>query len=79
MGLSQKELADRIGLKEQQIQRYEATEYASASLTRIQEIIGALGWATALKTSRTVMPAALQRVEVERLRHGEPDVHKVAT
>ena len=38
MGLSQRELAERLGLKEQQIQRYEATEYASASLTRIREV-----------------------------------------
>ena len=37
-GLSQKELAERLGLKEQQIQRYEATEYATASLTRIREV-----------------------------------------
>lgn len=42
-GLSQKDLARRLGLKEQQIQRYEATEYASASLTRIKEVAGALG------------------------------------
>jgi transcriptional regulator with XRE-family HTH domain/Zn-dependent peptidase ImmA (M78 family) len=42
-GLSQKDLADRLGLKEQQIQRYEATEYASASFDRLKEIIGALG------------------------------------
>ena len=42
-GLSQKDLAERLGLKEQQIQRYEATEYASASLTRIREVAGALG------------------------------------
>ena len=41
-GLSQKDLAQRLGLKEQQIQRYEATEYASASLTRIREVAGAL-------------------------------------
>ena len=38
MGLSQRELAERLGLKEQQIQRYEATDYASASLTRIREV-----------------------------------------
>lgn len=37
-GLSQRDLAERLGLKEQQIQRYEATEYASASLTRVLEI-----------------------------------------
>ena len=42
-GLSQKDLADRIGLKEQQIQRYEATDYASASLTRIKKVVSALG------------------------------------
>ena len=41
-GLSQKDLADRIGLKEQQIQRYEATDYASASLSRIKEVVSAL-------------------------------------
>src|SRR6266699_5176748 len=38
-GLSQKDLAERLGLKEQQIQRYEATEYASASFDRLKEII----------------------------------------
>ena len=37
-GMSQSQLADRLGLKEQQIQRYEATNYASASLSRINEI-----------------------------------------
>ena len=42
-GLSQKELADRLGLKEQQIQRYEATDYGSASLTRLKEVAEALG------------------------------------
>ena len=41
-GMSQKDLADRIGLKEQQIQRYEATDYASASLSRIKEVVSAL-------------------------------------
>lgn len=37
-GLTQKELAQRLGLKEQQIQRYEASEYATASLSRLQQI-----------------------------------------
>jgi len=41
-GLTQKQLAERLGLKEQQIQRYEATCYASASLKRINEIVRAL-------------------------------------
>jgi len=42
-GISQRELADRLSLKEQQIQRYEETEYASASIERVKEIIKALG------------------------------------
>ncbi|MFK5143472.1 helix-turn-helix transcriptional regulator, partial [Klebsiella pneumoniae] len=36
-GLSQKQLADRLGVKEQQIQRYESERYASASLQRLQD------------------------------------------
>ena len=45
-GLSQKELAERLGMPEQQIQRYEATEYESVSLARIMEIAKALQAAT---------------------------------
>lgn len=40
--LTQRELADKLGLKEQQIQRYEATQYAGASLERIREVMAAL-------------------------------------
>ena len=42
-GLSQEELAATLGLKPQQIQRYEATDYQSASLERINEIMRTLG------------------------------------
>jgi len=42
-GLSQKELARRLGLKAQQIQRYEARRYAGASLDRVQKVADALG------------------------------------
>ena len=42
-GLSQEELAAKLGLKPQQIQRYEATEYQSASLERVTAITRALG------------------------------------
>ena len=42
-GLTQKDLAQRLELKSQQIQRYEDTEYASVSLTRLVEISKALG------------------------------------
>jgi len=43
VGLTQKRLAERLGLKEQQVQRYEATQYAGVSLERIQEVAEALG------------------------------------
>jgi ribosome-binding protein aMBF1 (putative translation factor) len=42
-GLTQKELAARIGIKEQQVQRYEATNYASASLARVLQVARVLG------------------------------------
>lgn len=41
-GLSQRELAQILGVKEQQIQRYESEEYASASLRRLVQIADAL-------------------------------------
>jgi len=41
-GLTQKQLAREVGLKEQQIQRYEASEYAKASFERIKQITDAL-------------------------------------
>lgn len=37
-GLTHAQLAERLGIKEQQIQRYEATDYESASLTRLIEV-----------------------------------------
>lgn len=42
-GCTQKDLATRLGLKEQQIQRYEATQYSGASLARVQAVADALG------------------------------------
>jgi transcriptional regulator with XRE-family HTH domain len=42
-GLTQRELAERLGLKEQQLQRYEATQYSGASLSRVREVVAALG------------------------------------
>jgi len=58
-GLSQKDLADRLGLKEQQVQRYEATDYSSAGLSRISEVVKALGSAVQMKvTFPTATPSA---------------------
>jgi HTH-type transcriptional regulator/antitoxin HigA len=44
-GLSQRELALKLRMKPQQLQRYEATNYRAASMDRIHEIMTALGLA----------------------------------
>ena len=41
-GLSQRELAEKLDVKEQQIQRYEQERYATANLVRIAEVAQAL-------------------------------------
>jgi transcriptional regulator with XRE-family HTH domain/Zn-dependent peptidase ImmA (M78 family) len=42
-GLTQKDLAVRLDLPEQAIQRYESTDYSTASLERLQEVASAVG------------------------------------
>ena len=42
-GMTQKELAERIGIKEQQIQRYEANQYQAVGFDRLLEIATSLG------------------------------------
>ena len=41
-GLSHRQLAQLVGLKEQQIQRYESNDYSNVDLGRVQEIARAL-------------------------------------
>jgi len=41
-GLSQTDLAERLGMKAQQIQRYEASDYTGASLARLIDVCEAL-------------------------------------
>jgi HTH-type transcriptional regulator / antitoxin HipB len=43
LGMTQKELAEKIGTQEQQIQRYEADRYAAISFERMMKIVAALG------------------------------------
>lgn len=66
-GLSQRELGNYLGLKEQQVQRYEAERYRSASLDRLVEVADALGVQIAERaalvgdpTMRSVDPGAWQ-------------------
>ena len=42
-GLTQRDLAERLDLKAQQIQRYEAERYASANYQRLREVAHTLG------------------------------------
>lgn len=42
-GWTQRQLADRLGVAEQQVQRYESTAYRTASLARLCDIADALG------------------------------------
>jgi len=48
--LTQRELAERLGVPEQQVQRWEANNYAGVGIDRLQEIADAL----ALKVLETV-------------------------
>lgn len=42
-GLTQKALAERLGLPEQQVQRWEASMYSGVGVERLQEIADAVG------------------------------------
>ncbi len=42
-GLTHREMAERLGLREQAIQRYEATDYAQANIGRLTAVADALG------------------------------------
>lgn len=51
---TQRDLAEKLGLKEQQIQRYEADEYAGASLARLIKVANALNLEVSIRaTSRS--------------------------
>jgi HTH-type transcriptional regulator / antitoxin HipB len=50
-GLTQKELAEKIGVQEQQIQRYEANNYQAVGFDRLQEVMSALN----VTIAKTVM------------------------
>lgn len=58
-GWSQRELAERLGLQMQKIQQYEATEYAGASVTRVREILQALGVTARVQLQVLELPASL--------------------
>ena len=62
-GLTQAALASRLGVKRQQVQRWESQAYRSASLERVSQVAAALGFdalivdgAVRLTTTATVSP-----------------------
>lgn len=59
-GWSQRELAERLGLQMQKIQQYEASEYAGASVTRVREILQALGVTARVQLQVLELPASLE-------------------
>jgi transcriptional regulator with XRE-family HTH domain len=69
-GLSQRELAQRLGLKEQQIQRYEAEDYASASLSRLEDVRRALGVELEAGVEMPTGDSPLQRLKQRLVRLG---------
>jgi len=67
-GLSQQDLAAKLGIKEQQVQRYEANDYQSASLGRVGDVVKALQ----LRVRKEVfLPTGQFSLEtlLERLKH----------
>jgi DNA-directed RNA polymerase specialized sigma subunit len=42
-GLTQRQLGERLGIPEQQVQRYESTMYSGVSLDRLQDVADAVG------------------------------------
>jgi len=65
-GFTQEQLAAKLKLKPQQIQRYEATDYQSASLARIGEIVPILGIDLGRDVLNTEVDSSLPRL-VDRL------------
>lgn len=64
LGLTQRELATRLGIKEQQVQRWEATDYENATIETLKQVINALGVETREELfvpTEQVSPEALLR------------------
>jgi HTH-type transcriptional regulator/antitoxin HipB len=64
--MSQKELADKLDIQEQQIQRYELDDYVKASWSRLMEIYHALGLTINLKTITIIKRREAETFELPR-------------
>ena len=67
LGLTQRELAERMGIREQQVQGYEETDYESASYARLMEAHAALSSGAARGTGCEDVPSSdrvLSRIKI---------------
>ena len=70
LGLTQRELAERMGIHEQQVQRYEQTDYESASYARLMTAHAALSPGAARRTECEDVPNdghVLSRIKIAGL------------
>jgi transcriptional regulator with XRE-family HTH domain/Zn-dependent peptidase ImmA (M78 family) len=65
-GLTQKELAGRLGMREQQIQRYEASRYEGVGFARVVDVADAIG--LKVRKRLEVMDTASPEAVMKRLR-----------
>jgi HTH-type transcriptional regulator/antitoxin HigA len=65
-GLSQRQLAELLELKEQQVQRYESEKYSGISLARYEKILGVLGIQLSPEW-RQLLPEEFERKDLDSL------------
>ena len=70
-GWTQGDLAAELGIKEQQIQRYESTDYETASLARITEVFMALGLKlnsckVVIGTPQWILPESMHEIDYNK-------------
>lgn len=75
--VTQKQLAERLGLAEQQIQRWESTDYAGVGIERMQNVADALGARITEKVSFGPLPRPPKRAHRTTTR-GAPKTDAVA-
>ena len=75
-GMSQAELADKLGMREQQIQRYEADRYRSINLQNYRRISNALGVELEIKIHNGTS-AWIREITAEKIKFTDEQIKKV--
>jgi HTH-type transcriptional regulator/antitoxin HigA len=58
-GVSQTELARRLGVSKRVISRYEETDYQTVAIARLQEILDVIGIKTAVTLARRLISSGI--------------------